>query len=480
MNTLLARTLDTVPKISEHINGTIKQTYEELPEFLSTIFASSIDMLDKRVNIKYRGYRYMSPEEEYKAGISKNATNKTNIDLSKSSLYMVVYEFEFEGNIISRPLLLPYADRGNLLSMSGTTYVVSLVLSDKVISADAVKVFVRLLISKINFMSKSKNQVVDGVRIAQNIIYSTDISKVTANEDKIGNPLPPIGLYILSKYGLHESFNKYGNVKRDDIRLAITVTDAEREEFVVYESDKNKPRGYKQGVYIPHNLKVLIRRDIHRTQFIENMITSIIYALDMLPALADDAVDVIGTNRELDYWMLILGKLVYKGAFSVSRIMVDMRSHINILNGYLDQIAKDMLGRTGYKINDFFDFLAYTLEKHSELLTNSKTYNNDLDNKYLDVNYYTTFDIFYSYHKILLHFNKRVSNNSNPLTFKEVEKMFKSLTTKMIYGLIKSNNANLTLSVADWKNTLTNNINLIVVVTVMCGRYIQKCILKYI
>lgn len=456
MSELLDMSLDTVPKISDNINGTVKQTFEEIPMFLSGIFENSIEMLDPRVNLKYKGFRYMAPEEEFKEGLSKNATNKSVVELAKSNLYMLLYQFEFDGKPIPRPLLLPYAESGNRTMMSSTPYIVSLVLSDKVISADAMKVFVKLLISKINFYSKSKNQVVNGNRVAHNIIYSLDISKITAGEDKIGNPLPPVGLYLLSRYGLHEVFNKYASVSKNDIKLAIEVTDEDKKEFDIWETAGDKPRGYKQGMYFPHNLKILIRKTVIKTPVIENMMSSIIYALDMLPDLADSAVDVIDTDKELDYWMLLLGKLVYKGAFSATRIMVDMKNHIQILNGYLDQIAKEMLIKSGQNINNFFDFLAYILDKHGELLTNSRIYNNDLENKYLDVKYYTTFDIFYAYHKILLHFNKRVSKNANPLTYKEVVKVFNKLSTKIIYSLIKSQNANLTLSVADWKKTLMN------------------------
>jgi len=449
MNSILKKCMrDHTAKISDKIHGTATEVFKNMPAFLDRKFKSAMKMLDPEIPLTYEGYRKLTPKEEYEANLS--AGTKSAIDLAISTLYMVEYIFKYEGQTIKRPLLLPYAERGNIIRISNTPYTVSPVLSDRVITPSDNGVFIRLLISKINMYSVSRNIYKNKQKVPLSIIYSTDIARVAVTTDKIGKPVPPIALYLFAKYGVIEAFNKYTDVKPDDILITTKLDPHILEKYDVYESTKVRPRSHRDATYEGHDIKVCISKHIKESPLTENMVSSLIYSLDMLPELGEDLEEVMtDLKEEKHFWLLLLGRLTYKDAYSQARIISDMKSHLSVLNGYLDQTAKDLLVEVGLDLEDFFDLLAAVLDNYNKWVINSKEYNSKLENRYVDIDYYTSYDIIYSFNRVLLNLNRRKSKTIGNLRYKEVVKIFSEFSSKRIFSLVKSASTNLTLMVCD-------------------------------
>lgn len=461
MNKLLDRCIEeTTPRMSKAIEGYAPQVMRDIPDFLNTRFAANIKIIDDKIPLRYLGYRYMSPEEEHRAGLSKNT--KTTIDIAESSLYMVEFKFSYDGQPITKQVLLPYSERGNLMKISNTTYVVSPVVSDRVFTPSDNSIFAKLAITKINFNSIVYNIRLNGVKIPMQVIYSNEIIRIKVNADNIGKPIPPIALYLLAKYGLRGTIEKYFNGKEGDIKLIYgEVSEEDKKEYAIYQSCKERPRSHRDTTYLGHDTKILVRNEISDDVSLINLVSSIIYALDMLPELGEDAVEVFNNPEyaiddfekkvrifdvEKEYWLLLLGKLVFKDVWSPGRIITDMRKNLAALDYYLDDYSKSI---ARYEMEDFFDMIKLLLGNYNKWIIEHKEFNGSLENKFVDMISYLSHDISYAYTKTLLNINKRFYKSANGVSFKEVSKIFQELSPKKIFTLVKSNATNLTLTVAD-------------------------------
>jgi hypothetical protein len=456
MNKFLTDVIDaTSPKFNTNVvNGTAKGILKDIPEFLNDIIMSHMKSLSPKVDLKYVGYRRMTPLEEFRK-MFVNENNKSTFDLANSDLYMVEYIFEYNGRQISRPLYLPFCDRGNLIKISNTNYVITPVLSDTVISPSHKEVFVRLLKDKLTFRSSSRNFVVNGERIPGQIVH-TKIVKVNNNQltDKIGKPLTAVSLYLLGEYGFRETMNRYCGTEQ----WIVTEDNVDnyREEYNVFESTKQKPRSLKEHGYQGHNVKICIHNNVKMTPFLENFIYGLIYTLDILPDNADDAVSVINgvdVENEKLFWRILLGRVTYKNSYSVDRLVEDINDHFDTLQGYLDTLIQNKLKENGIMVNNFFDLLVEILDRYNVWLLNSKEYNSDISNRYIDIHYYILYDIIVGFNRVILNINRRIMKKE--ISEKEINKIFANeLSPRKIFSLVKSQAMNLSIMLADYSGDI--------------------------
>lgn len=453
MNDILAKTIDdNCPKFNKNVvEGTAKEIMQSFPYFLDTIFKSSIKSLSSNTPLKYVGYRYLTPDEEFNT-IIVNDNSKTTYDITTSDIYAVEFQFEYDGVPINKPIYLPFSSKGNLMSVSSVKYTIIPVLSDTVISPSFNKIFVRLLKDKITFKSTNRNFVVNGERIPGHLV-NTEIVKVKSMQlrDNIGKPLTAVSLYLVGEYGLKGTMMRY--CKSDNIIVSTGDVDELRKDYRVYESSKIKPRSLKEVGYRGHDVKICVHNSIPVTNFLDNFIYGLIYSLDILPEQSDDMVTVVNNGNledELLYWRILLGRISYKNSFSVDRIIEDMRDHFDTLQGYLDNLIKGKLQDAGIYVDNFFDLLYVILEQYNNWIINSKEYNSDLNNRYIDILYYLLYDIIISFNKVILNLNKRASKKQTGiLSYKEVCKILGDIKTKTIFQLVKSSSPNLAIQLTD-------------------------------
>ena len=446
---------NTSPKFNKDVtDGNVKDILKDSPKYLDDFFRSSIKSLTTPAGLTYEGYRICTPQETLDNVIlAKNS--KATYDIAKSDLYLVEHIFKYKGEVIRRPQYLPYATDGNVLRISDTAYSIVPVLSDTVISPSPSGVFVRLLLDKLNFKDQQRNYVKNGERVYGSLVYTNIVKTSTMNlDDNIGKPLTPVALYLLGKYGIHGIFQKYIKTNK---YIVTTEKDVSRytDEYDVYESTRVKPRSLKDTGYLGHTLKVLIHKSVPPTQFLENFIFGMIYVLDILPMYAEEAAQHINggiLDDEILFWKIMLGRITFKNSYSMDRIIESMLEHFDILEGYLDNLNKNKLALSGVKVNDFYDLLHIIMENYNVWLRNSKEYNADINNKYIDIQYYLFYDIIVGFNRIILSINKRITKKAN-MSYEEVNKIFlNELTTGKIFSLIKSQQQNLAIMLCD--NTL--------------------------
>lgn len=451
MNRLLALTIDKhCPKFNTNItDGSVKQIFELAPSYLDKIFKSSIKSLSPSVDLQYIGYRELTPEEEFNK-LVVNTGSKVIYDLSTSNIYAIEFMFKYQGEPISRIVYLPYANRGNIVTMSGTSYHIVPVLSDSVISPSYNQVFIRLLKDKITVFNYTTSFVVNGNKIAGHIIHTTIVkSQNLDSNNRTGRPFTSLAIYLLGKYGLVDTLKRYTNLTdKDQVILTTGDVDNYRDNYRIYESAKVRTRRSLSKAYNPNTIKICIRNDVKVTTLLDNIIFGIIYSIDLIPGQAEEYANIVSSGNTEDdilFWRILLGRISYLNNYSVQRIIEDMTEHFNMLEGYVDDYLKTILARAGIEIDNFYDLLAKVLENYSNWTLNSKEYNSNLDKRYIDVLYYCLYDIIVSFNKVVRNLSKRSLKKKEPLTFKEVNKIVGQISTKLIYQLVKTNSPNLTI-----------------------------------
>lgn len=439
MTTLLKAVMEGfTPKVSEEINGTVDEKLKELPVFLDHIFSNSIKLLNPKIPFEYLGWERMSPKEE----IDHMKASRYVHDMGDSNVYMVKYIFRInKTEIMEKPLYLLYADEGNVTKMSGTRYVASYIISDRSLSPSLSGLFLKLQISKLNFTVSHKIIVKNNEKINIDIKHSKIL--LLNITDKLGNPITPSFLYLLCKYGIsHFDPNMKLFLDSQNPGLKESLEDEYDLYTTVYTSAGGKPRKHFKVDYRPHDLYIAVKKGTGNI----DMISTLIYCLDMLPDLAGEVVKYYGNiENEKEVSTMLLARLLYKESYSMYRMLEDTKQHLSTLEGYLDILTKTNLKYIGIDVNNFFELIYELITRYQDLVVNFKDYHNNLNNKYMDILSYISYDIYYTFNKIMLRINRRGPN----ITSKEIHKNFAELSPKKIYSLVKTNGQNLSLSVLD-------------------------------
>ena len=273
-------------------------------------------------------------------------------------------------------------------------------------------------------------------------------------DNNLGKVMTAASLYLLGEYGLVETIKRYAHT--DKVIVTDENVDNLRDEYNVYESTKAKPKNLSERMYHGHDVKICVHKSVPTSQFLENFIVGAIYTLDVLSFSAGDFVYAVkngDVSEEKLYWRICLGRIAYNNTFSVERIVADTRSHFNALQGYLDSLIKEKLTENGIHVDNFFDLIYVLMDKFNQWLLDSKMYNSDLGNRYIDIYYYILYDIIIGFNTVILNINKRADKKiGGPLDLKEINKMFANdFKVKKIFGMVKSTQISLAVqSISDY------------------------------
>lgn len=437
------------------MEGISRKILSNITIYLNNVIESAVKTLGPDINFNYKGFRYLTPEEDFRNNIS-SSYNKNEIDITQSYLYKVEFIFEYNDEEIRKIVSLPFVERGGLIKMSNTVYAVVPVLSEYPIAPAPAKgeVFIRLLRDKLNIRKLERGILIDGEKKIKEVIYANTF-KLQLRDNSVNQNVPII-IYPIIKHGLMGTFKKYFNTEP-----IITTTDeytpSEMSEkgYIEFTTVGRKPRKFKGINYIPHRIKFYIKKE-DVTPTLETFMASLIYIFDLLPNQSLDLKRVVGKKKksstEFDefklndedlFWIITLGYLIFgPNRFGLTRVIEDMTEHINILNGYLDEIIKEKLKEMGIIVPDFYELLFWTLDHFDYMVMNYEKYSSNVDNRYIEILYYTLFDFIVSTNKAFLELKRTASKGK--LSIKEANRIFTNyITPKKIFNLIKAGSMNI-------------------------------------
>jgi len=453
MDKLLTGTLERDGlKINKIIGDGISVEFmKTLPDYLSAVFKSAMKTLTDDIAFDYKGYRKLTPKEDFYNGINASATKNT-VDITRSYLYKTEFGFEYEGIPINRIIALPYVTRGGYLKLSDSHYAITPVLSEYPISPSPGEIFIRILRDKLNVKKMYRNILVNNEKQAIQVIHSHSYKLVNNINEVI-----PVVLYGFLKYGFKGLFMRSFNIDVKAVRYNEFTDKEYGEKYNIYRSTGIKPRTINILNYVNHDIAILVKKeDVSHT--LEVYIASLIYSLDLSPMFGANLSTVISDIKEpttfFDYsniddeslfWITLLGKVIFKNKYTTDRIQVDTLEHINILNGYLDNIVKTRLEDVNIFVDDIYDLLLYAIDNFNELVLAQEVHSSKVDNRYLDLQYYVLYDLIVGINKAFLEIKRAAKRNRiGQIEITRIFNMF--LPTKKIYRIIKSSATNIAIT----------------------------------
>lgn len=282
-----------------------------------------------KTHLRYLGYKELGPREEMKFLFNK--ANRVLHDIADNDIYLVEFYFQYgeSDEIIKQQLYLPFMNKGNTMYISGNKFLVSPVLSDKVISVGERIIFINILTAKYSFtrsyFSVYVNQRLARVPLINTVLYKNQAKKL---EDTT-KANTTVMHYLLANYGYTETMKMLLGF------VPTPVYDYAGDDKVVIKPTGSAPHGYikSRGPYTPSNIKFIVDPDKYDEKTLY-CIGNIFYIIDNFPESI--------TIDELDstvIWKRLLAEIIHSGNHGLAYLNEKINAHFNDLNSLFDVVT---------------------------------------------------------------------------------------------------------------------------------------------
>lgn len=353
--------------------------------------------------LEYMGCSRCSPQEEFNEATKKKST-KRRFDVARTDLYMMKYQFRFEGvDLPPRYVYLPYVSTSGTITIGGSRYVMSPVLSDKVISIGTNSIFIRLLRDKLTFERVAHNLMINDTRETVQVVWST-VYHVPANLKKLVKTVKAncaLVHYLFCKYGFTETFRRFGNCNPILGGVEINANNYPPSEYVICRSTQVKPKGFGKFFYQATELRMAIRVE-EFTPMVKSMVGGFFYIVDHFPTRLPK--EYLDHTRQ---WIVLMGHILFSGTISEGKLYDDVSEHFKSLDEYIDSITSEQLREIGHDCSDLYQMFAIVINNFNEWLIGSAEKVCSMYDKELSILYYIAQNIIVAIHT--LHYRLRTA-----------------------------------------------------------------------
>lgn len=372
-----------------------------------------------------------TPYEEFNV-VSKRKNGRRSVDVARSDIYLMKYLFKYKGiDLPPRYLYLPFVSDGGTMTISGSRYAVSPVLSDKIISPGLTNVFVRLLRDKLTFERSPHSIVVNDQHETIQVIWSMVYHK-PASLKKIKSTVKAdcsLMHYLLCKYGFTETFKRFGNCSPVIGEREINEETYPKSDWTICRSTSVKPKGFGKSFYKPTEIRVAIKNE-EMTTMVKSMVTGFFYIVDHFPSrILPTYVD----NTRL--WCILLGHILFSGTINEGTLFNDISKHLKSLDEYIDNIIAVKLKEIGYECSDVYHLFAIIITNFNEWVLDANETVSSLYGKELSILYHVLYEITSAIFNLNF---KLKSASKKELTEKEIiSTMNMVLKTGLIFSITR-------------------------------------------
>lgn len=381
--------------------------------------------------LEYIGCERCTPYEEF-AVVSKRKNGRRSVDVARSDFYMMKYFFRFKGvDLPPRYMYLPYVLDGGTMTISGSRYVVSPVLSDKIISPGLTNVFVRLLRDKLTFERMPYNVMFNNSSETVQVVWSMIYHKPASLKKLTQTVKAKCTLmhYLLCKYGFTETFKRFGNCHPVVGTHEINENTYSSNDWVICRSTQIKPKGFGKFFYTPTEIRVAIKKE-EFTPMVRSMIAGFFYIVDHFPARM--LAPYVDNTR---WWIILLGHIIFTGNINEGTLFNDVSKHFNSLDEYIDHLIAVKLKEIGYECTDIYQLFAIIIANFNEWLLGANEKVSSLYDKELSILYHVLYEITSAIFNLNF---KLKSASKKELTEKEIiSTMNMVLKTGLIFSITR-------------------------------------------
>lgn len=437
MSNLLSQCItDATPAtINKHIVHSIAAAHMDdiityMTKFLSGVFKGGAN------NIKFISISKCGVHETIQQ-LRNGPANSLKYGVTVSDLVLYKIMVAFNGQpMVPKYIYLPFCREAGLIKISGSTFRLISILSDKSLSPSTNGVFARLFRYKIGIHFKNHtirrgdSDIVTKVLISD--IYRTNTNKGGKLYTK-SKPGPM--LYLLAHYGFTEAFTRLIGWVPEILAPDAPVPEG----MVVFNTTGKMPHLTYIGVvdlYKPTPIRIVISEACD-VSAVRAAIGNLFYILDHFPYITPDNWD------DTNIWRVVLGKMIC-GVDTPAKLMSTVDKHMKSLDNYVDSFMvdkihdeyHDTLGQD-FTEDGFFKMLTVVMQRFEQWTLAA----DEITASTLDKRFETLYHLLYGIIKSVNSFSFDIEQKSeNYSTTSNVLKHFnKKVTRGRIYS-IRSNN----------------------------------------
>lgn len=421
---------DTPPLNALIANGLAVEHMKEVERYVDAVFRSAARGFPE--GLHYVGWERCTPQEEFDEN-TKIKNNKRTFDVARSDVYMVKYFFSYRGQALPpRYMYLPFVGVAGTITLGGSRFNISPILSDRVISIGTTNIFVRLLRDRLTFERMPQHYMEDGrrqtVQVAWAMIYHKNAAMKKLPVTHKGNCT--LLHYLLCKYGFTDTFMKFGKCQPIVGGVEINRTTYPESDWVICSSTGVSPKGRSRGPWSPPVVRVAVRRE-ELTPMVRNMIGGFFYVADMFPDQVTS--DVVESKSR---WMVLLGHILFSGVLGHGKLHDDVQDHITSLDEYLDRLVIEKLREVGVPVENIYQLFAVVIEHFNDWITKGTEKVASMYDKELSILYYVLYEISSAIFK--LYFKLKAASKKELRPEEIIATMNLTLRTGLIYFITKN------------------------------------------
>lgn len=415
-------------------------------------------------NLKYLGYRRPTPAEEFRAVTNFGKQNRRMYDVARSDVYLVQFMFALNGEPLKDVLYiyLPYVTQGGIMTIKNSKYVISPVIADVALSVCSDSIFIMMNRAKLTFRKASSYMIVDGMRRSIYVVYSQIYNTDNRSKSKKNN-LTTLPHYLFCKYGLLESFSRLGVTIQVINRNQYKAEDYPETDWVMCTTAEQHLYGRNARYKEITNLAVMIPRAQYDRR-IESMVSCFFYVVDRYP----DRVTATDFDSPA-LWRVLLGRFILTGSESEGKIITQINTHMASVDGYVDNMVRELLIADGYRnINDIYDLLYMLIDTLPVQIAQAGENIASLYGKRLVVHRYLNEDISQGISRILFAIQKEF-NTKKDITQTDLKRIFRF---NLPYTAILSLNSGKAFvkSVSSASDCLIHKVTSVTTMQTECGK----------
>lgn len=344
---------------------------------------------------RYAGHSPTTPIEDFdeqKRRAGTNRGSRAQYDTAPSYVFMEKFHFTFDGEPLpARYISLPYVDEAGTIYISGSRYVISPIMADRVISVGEDDVFVRLLRAKLTFKRLGHHFRVNGQTETVNVVWSEihNGRSKTKGATGAGKAKTTMMHYLLGKYGFTETFARFGKCHPVVGGPEINTNTYPASEWTICSSSQVRPRNAFRGNYAPSTIHIAVRNE-EFSPVVKSMLAGFFYIADFFPQR------VIPETRYLDsqrFWMILMGQILFSALTMEGQLADNIADHYHSLDYYIDIIVDQQLRDIGIQIDDVYQLFFIIIENFDSWVIDSADKLTSVYNKELNVRHFLLQDI---------------------------------------------------------------------------------------
>lgn len=366
-------------------------------------------------NLKYVGYRRVTPEEEFQIVSNRKRNGKRYYDITRSDFYLVCYQFTLDGQPLPDvPLYLPFVSLGGIITIKNAKFMINPVMADLGLSVSNDGIFLMMNRAKLTFDKIVVSMIVNGGRESTYVVWS----QVYNIKDKRTNKTT-LAHYLFCKYGVIDTLKRFNCnafvMSRDEYYQRIN--EFPESEYKICQAAGRSSRGI--GKNLIKSNAVIIVRNSEWCFAVQSVISAFFYVADIFPdkITADDYDSPI-------LWRRLLGKLILGMHESEVKNINQINTHMASVDGYIDAMVTKWLADGGYPgITNIYELFQLLIDVAPAVIAKRSESVSSLYGKRYVLNRYVNTDIVSGISNFFFAVQKCI-NSGKILKPVEVSKMF--------------------------------------------------------